>query len=127
MRQCIITKYSHPPFPLFLASLLSQYDRVKIDLGKVKNDDTYDAAQSDYTDSTITITFSALVIINPDYQNTTVLVTAGAEYSNQEYISVSTDSHNLGAPSVSVTSGRLSLIHNEKAAQMYQLPFCLLK
>ncbi|KAK3861203.1 hypothetical protein Pcinc_032801, partial [Petrolisthes cinctipes] len=67
-------------------------DRVKINFGKVKNSDTYTAGSTTYGPSTITVTFSALVIINPSYQNGTVMVTAGAEYSNQEYISVSTDS-----------------------------------
>lgn len=100
---CTISVYLIPPaFPYIPCHFLSQHDRVKIDFGKVQNEDDYDASQSDYTDSTITITFSALVIANPSYSNSTVLVTAGAEYSSQEYISVSTDSHNAVMNLVSV-------------------------
>ncbi|KAK4292718.1 hypothetical protein Pmani_034530, partial [Petrolisthes manimaculis] len=104
-------------------------DRIKINFGKVKNSDTYTAGSTTYGPSTITVTFSALVIINPSYTNTTVMVTAGAEYSDQEYISVSTDSidadltagtyaSTLNIPTASFTSKQYEAVTFEVDAEV---------
>lgn len=44
---------------------------------------------SDYTDSTIKILFTAIMIVNADYANDSVIVTAGAEYDSEKFVWVS--------------------------------------
>ncbi|XP_069952979.1 uncharacterized protein [Cherax quadricarinatus] len=71
------------------------YDRAIIDFGNVTNSDTYSSGQTDYTDSTISITFTATLVINSNYNNNTVVVTAGAEYDSQNMVWVSQETHNF--------------------------------
>ncbi|XP_050714209.1 uncharacterized protein LOC126997255 [Eriocheir sinensis] len=66
-------------------------DRAYFDFGNIINTDPYVLGQTDYTDSTITVEFSATLISNPDYTNTSATVTIGAQYDNNNYIYVGSD------------------------------------
>nr|XP_045612843.1 uncharacterized protein LOC123767314 [Procambarus clarkii] len=76
------------------------YDRAVIDFGQVKNGATYSAGQTDLSDSTISITFTATLITNTAYTNNTVVITAGAEYDNESMVWVSQETYSYSMATV---------------------------
>lgn len=72
--------------------------------------------QTDYTDSTIKIEFSATLIINPDYTNETAVVTIGAQYDNNNYIYVGSDKMAYSMVPVRVKTDRYMRTINESTS-----------
>lgn len=83
---------------------LFQNDRAILNFGSLKNTAPADSG-ADKSDSTIKITFRASLIVNTAYTNTTAIVTAGAEYDNQNYVWVSQASYTYNINPVSIGAG----------------------